>query len=117
MPLHRFSPEALDDINAIWVWSSKRFGVTAAQRYELLIEQAVSDLANSPYRTGSQPFAVLGESLRVYHLQQSRRRVARAKDRVKRPRHVIYYRILDDSMIEIVRILHDQMNPFLYLED
>jgi toxin ParE1/3/4 len=117
MPLLYFSHLALDDINAIWIWSNRAFGIVAAKRYELLIEQAASDVAKSPQRAGSQSVDIIGESIRVYHLRHSRRRVSNKASRVKKPRHAIYYRVHENSMVEIVRILHDRMDPFLHLDD
>jgi toxin ParE1/3/4 len=34
---------------------------------------------------------------------------------VKHPPHVLYYRIVSPGFVEIVRILHDRMDPSLHL--
>ncbi len=47
--------------------------------------------------------------LRSFHLTYVRNQAATATGTVQRPRHIVFYRLADDQIIEIVRILHDAM--------
>ena len=54
-----------------------------------------------------RPELLLG--IRSFHL-----RYARGDDpAVRRPVHVLYYRVLQPGLIEIVRVLHERMEPSL----
>jgi toxin ParE1/3/4 len=37
--------------------------------------------------------------------------------KVRRPVHVIYYRLARDGVIEIVRVLHERMEPSRHLDE
>lgn len=36
---------------------------------------------------------------------------------VKSPRHIVFYRMVNDDLIEVVRLLHDAMEVPLHLPD
>jgi toxin ParE1/3/4 len=38
-------------------------------------------------------------------------------DIVQKPRHIIFYRLADDEVIEVVRLLHDAMEVKLHLPE
>jgi toxin ParE1/3/4 len=102
----RFTAQAREDLDEIFVWTLLTFGDGALTRYERLIEQALEDLAANPLRAGSRERPEAGPGVRVYHLSSSRQRVA--SNRVKRPRHYIVFRVMPGSYIEVIRILHDE---------
>jgi toxin ParE1/3/4 len=52
--------------------------------------------------------------IRSLHLRHVRR--DRRGDSVKQPVYVIYYRALQPGIIEIVRILHERMDPSRHLD-
>ncbi|MEO8025031.1 MAG: type II toxin-antitoxin system RelE/ParE family toxin [Bryobacteraceae bacterium] len=102
---HIASP-ARRDIAAILKHSSRTFGEAASRRYEALILQAVVDLVTDPERPGSKEHAdFMMPGVRTYHLDFSRTRMP--GPRVKEPRHFLVYRIRDDRVVEVARILHD----------
>jgi toxin ParE1/3/4 len=103
------APAAARDIQAILAHSQERFGEQARLRYEALIVQAILDIAEDPEVTGSASRAEIAESARTYHLYYSRNRVASPPGGVKRPRHVLLYRITVAGDVEIGRVLHDSM--------
>jgi toxin ParE1/3/4 len=37
--------------------------------------------------------------------------------KVRRPVHVLYYRIAQEGVIEIVRVLHEKMDPSRHLDE
>lgn len=110
------SGPAKRDIRSIIQWSLRKFGESAALRYEALMLQAFQDLAANPMRPGSKdrPELLVSEA-RTYHLYFSRGRVFGAK--VKEPRHFILYRKATPLSIEIGRILHDSRDLAKHLPD
>ncbi|MEE5093495.1 type II toxin-antitoxin system RelE/ParE family toxin [Pseudomonas alliivorans] len=95
--------------------SQTQFGDQARQRYQALILAALQALADTPYRIGSHERDELAPSLRSYHLVYSRHQAKHPHGTVKSPRHVVFYRVSNDEMIEVVRLLHDAMDVQLHL--
>lgn len=103
------SPAASRDIRDIRRWTETKFGKAAAERYETLLIQALSDIGADPERPGSQqrPDIMIREA-RIYHLVFSRDRVrGGSASKVKAPRHFLLYRFRKDGTVEVARILHD----------
>ena len=48
-------------------------------------------------------------ALRSLHLQHSRARGPQFK--VKSPPHILYYHVITPDVVEIVRVLHEHMDP------
>lgn len=102
----RVAGPARRDATAILNWSQKEFGEAAARSYAALIVQALRDIGDDPERPGSKERAEsMVEGARTYHLWFSRSRVSGPS--VKSPRHFLLYRLLDERVIEVGRILHD----------
>ena len=98
------------DIVAILAWSQEHFGADARLRYEALLARAISDLAENPNRAGSQDRPDIASNAKTYHISHSRSRVSAASRRVKRPRHLLLYRVKSRGHIEISRVLHESMD-------
>ena len=47
--------------------------------------------------------------IRSFHIRHARSDDPQA--RVRRPAHILYYRVIGAGLIEIVRVLHDRMEP------
>jgi len=92
------------DIQDIMLWSEEHFGSAAADRYGVLIRQALRDVQAEPTRPGAKARPDLASDAYVYHLAFSRDRVA--GDPVKTPRHFVLYRFAG-AAVEFARILHD----------
>ncbi len=45
---------AKGDLQEILLWTDSEFGSDAADRYEVLIAQALADICESPYRPGAK---------------------------------------------------------------
>jgi toxin ParE1/3/4 len=96
MAEYRLTPAAERDLEAIWTYTSQRWGVEQANRYIDILTAAFAELAQSP-------------------------KTAPACDRI-RPgyrrrsveRHMIYFRITAYG-IAIVRLLHDRMDASRHL--
>lgn len=114
---YRISHTARSDITDILEYTQTQFGTDARLRYQQLLRTAFEDLARAPSRIGSCMRDEIGSGLRSFHLTHSRRRAEDEHGLVKHPRHVVFYRIADDQVMEVVRILHDAMEARLHLPD
>jgi toxin ParE1/3/4 len=92
------------DFIEIMDWTIDQFGLAAADRYEVLIGQALMDVGESPLRPGAKQRPELPAGVYTYHLSSSRDRVT--GDRVNAPRHFLLYRVVS-LRVEVLRILHD----------
>lgn len=117
MPQYRISNAARADIVDILRRSQTQFGDQARQRYQALILTALQDLASTPYRIGSYDRGEVAPGLRSYHLTYSREQAKHTHGTVKSPRHIVFYRMANDDLIEVVRLLHDTMEVQLHLPD
>ncbi len=104
------APGADADVAEILDWSLEMFGEDALARYEMLISQALDDLADDPERAGVLRVSQVSPTARIYHLRHSRGRVSDPRQRVGKPRHFVAYRIVNDSTVEVCRFLHDSMD-------
>jgi toxin ParE1/3/4 len=55
----------------------------------------------------------LPAGIRSFQVRHARRSAEAAK--VRRPVHILYYRVADEGTIEIVRVLHERMDPSLHV--
>lgn len=103
----RHSTHAQRDIDEIWYYTAKTYGVEKADEYIGLLCQAFSDIAENPVRPGSVARPDFGDQVRVY-------RIALSNDRseidIKSPRHVIIYTLAHANETFVLRILHDAMD-------
>jgi toxin ParE1/3/4 len=88
------------DFANILKWTTENFGSRQARIYRDTLMQAIGELANGPDVPGSRARDEIMSGLRTLH-------VAR---RGRRGRHFLLYRVVEGRIIEIGRILHDQMD-------
>lgn len=112
----RFSTAADVDIANILDHSEREFGSEAAERYAELLSTAFLDLASDPDRIGVKYRSDLGADARIWHLAGSRDHVNAAIGRVMRPRHIVVFR-MEDETVAIGRILHDSMEAPIHLTE
>lgn len=89
---YRISKQAIDDLNDIWVYTFHKWSKEQADRhYELIIEE-IEFIADN---------YLIGKSA-----EQTRKnyRVTKTKS------HLIFYRKVENDIVEIVRILHQRMD-------
>lgn len=110
MPRYRLSPLAQSDLGLILAWTHEHFGEQGRLRYEALIVRALLDIAEDPQRPGCQARPELATGALTYHLLHSRDRVPKAAGRVRKPRHLMLFRLAEDGWLEIGRVLHDSMD-------
>ncbi|CUX48082.1 Plasmid stabilization system protein [Agrobacterium tumefaciens str. Cherry 2E-2-2] len=105
----RLSTAAQADIIEILAQTHERFGELARLRYEYLLVTALRDLVAEPDRIGSISCPELGNDVRSYHLRHSRDRARHESGIVRRPRHLLLFRLAGPDLIGVGRVLHDAM--------
>lgn len=92
----RLTPAAREDLDRIWAFSVERWGTAQAERYVTELRDAVRRIAVDPRRGRS------AENIRPGYL------------RYAAGSHTLYYRTSDDA-VDIIRILHQWMEPERHL--
>jgi toxin ParE1/3/4 len=109
----RLSRLAEFDVAHILATSEERWGTEARRRYEAIIATAMRKVAIDPTGPATRDRAELSKGIRSLHLRYARDRALQPK--VAHPVHVLYYRMLASDLIEIVRVLHERMDPNRHL--
>lgn len=86
------SSEALSDLEEIWIYTRKKWSKEQADRYYSLLIDDIEFL-QAHYYTGKS-----AEYIRPGY------RVSFVKS------HIIFYKIVDDQKLEVIRILHQSVN-------
>lgn len=107
MAQYRITHDARADIVDALGYTQVQFGAEARRRYQSLILTAFGSIAEQPERIGSLARDELAEGIRSLHLIYCRGKAAGG--RIARPRHVVFYRLGADQVVEIVRLLHEAM--------
>jgi toxin ParE1/3/4 len=115
MARFRLARPAQIDLANILVTSAERWSVEGRQRYAALLVAAMRQVASEPEGALSRKRPELGSRLRSFHIRYARSTPVAAK--VRRPVHVLYYRLARDGVIEIVRVLHERMDPSRHLDE
>lgn len=110
MALFRISRAAQTDLAAILTTSLERWGERGRARYAALLTAAMSKVAATPRGPTTKEHAELGSGIRSFHLRH-----ARGKHGVAAPVHVLYYAASETGAVEIVRVLHERMEPLRHL--
>jgi toxin ParE1/3/4 len=98
-----FTDSATRQADEIGEWGEERFGEAVRDRYDLLLAQAVIDLAEAPRRLGAQ---VIDGRIH-YHIRHSLPSILKA-DRVGMARHLVIARVVGDAMW-VLAYAHDSM--------
>jgi toxin ParE1/3/4 len=113
MARYRLSAPAKADIAAILRRSEQLHGKEARIRYRACLTAAMRRVAADPEGRLTVDRAELVRSIRSFHIRHSRDESREAP--VANPVHVIFYRVVQPGIIEIVRVLHDRMEPRRHL--
>ncbi len=97
------SAAAEQDIQEVLVHTTDQWGPMQADKYAVLIEEALEAIVNNPH-LGRPRFGVRPGIL-AHHIGQAGRNAS----------HFLYYRIDLNGDVEVVRFLHDRMDPGLHL--
>lgn len=109
MARYQLSDPAKADIVAILGRSADTHGLQARIRYRALLTAAMRRVANEPEGALTTDRADLLPGIRSFHIRYSRKESREA--RVAKPVHVLLYRMRRPGLIEIVRVLHERMDP------
>lgn len=109
MPRYRISELAKADIAAILRRSEELHGREASVRYRACLIVAMRRVAAQPHGHATIDHAEIVADVRSFHVRHSRNDSREVP--VANPVHVIFYRVAQPGMIEIVRVLHERMEP------
>jgi toxin ParE1/3/4 len=109
---YRLSRLAEDDLLRILSTSEERWGPEARRRYAAIIIAAMRKVAADPKGLTTRDRAELLTGVRSMHLRHAR---VLSQERVRHPVHVLYYRVITRDLVEIVRVLHERMEPSRHL--
>ena len=107
-------PAQIDLVNILST-SAERWGAESRQRYAAVLIAAMRQVAAEPDGPLTRKRPDLRSGIRSFHVRYARRSAEGAT--VRKPVHVLYYRVAEEGVIEIVRVLHERMEPSRHLEE
>ena len=107
----RISGPANADLKVILAVSLDRWGEDGHARYVALLAVAFRAIAGKPDGPTTRDRKELAPGVRSFHLRHARSRGVAVKD----PVHIVYYRVTKAVSIDIVRVLHERMDPTLHI--
>ena len=109
MARFRLSPLARADLSQILATSVEGWGIEGRRRYAAVLAAGMRKLAAEPEGLTTRDRSELSPGLRSFHLRNAP--AVKAAAQVRMPVHVLYYRVARPSVVEIVRVLHERMEP------
>jgi len=92
MARYKLTNEAVKDLEEIWIYTYQNWSVEQADRYYNLIIDEIEFLSSNPLSGRSMDYIKEGY------------RVSKVKS------HLVFYKIITNAAIEIIRILHQRMD-------
>lgn len=114
MARFRLARPAQTDLANILSISAEGWGPEGQQRYAAVLAAAMRHVAAEPEGPLTKKRPDLRAGIRSFHVRHARRSAEAAM--VRRPAHVLYYRVAQKGVIEIVRVLHERMEPSRHLD-
>jgi len=105
----RISHPAQSDLAHILATSADRWGIEGRRRYAATLAAAMRMLAADPRGALTHDRAELMRGIRSFHTRHTP--TQRSSENVKAPVHVVYYRVVEAGLIDVVRVLHEHMEP------
>jgi len=87
-----FRQEAIDDLNNIWEYTFEKWSENQSDKYYAMLKLACGEIGKNP-EIGKE-YNEIGNNLLGFHTG----------------RHVIFYQLVYEDEIEVVRILHERMD-------
>ena len=113
MASFRVSALARADIRKILATSIRQWGSEGGRRYAALLTAALHAVAADPEGLMTRSRGEVMAGLRSRHTRHVRAKTFGAK--VSSPVHLIYYQVQQPNLIEILRVLHERMDPVRHL--
>lgn len=113
MARFRLSSSARSDLVQILAASADRWGPEGRRRYASLLTAAMRKVAAQPDAAMTRDRADLFRGVRSFHLRHVR--IGSGEARVRQPVHVLFYRVARPGLVEILRVLHERMEPRRHL--
>lgn len=92
MAKYRFTNKAVDDLTQIWNYTWNKWSENQADVYYKMLMENCREIASNPDL--GKKYSGIREDLSGF----------------KTGRHIIFYREIEEKEIEIIRILHEQMD-------
>jgi toxin ParE1/3/4 len=87
-----FRQEAVDDLNNIWDYTFEHWSENQADLYYGTIKSICNEIGNNP------------------ELGKTYSEISTKLFGLKSGKHILFYHIVDDAEIEVIRILHERMD-------
>ncbi|HVH74726.1 MAG TPA: type II toxin-antitoxin system RelE/ParE family toxin [Stellaceae bacterium] len=113
MARYRLSPLAEADLAHILAAGRREWRAAGRRRYSAVLAAALRKVAAEPEGPATRDRGELRPGIRGFRLRHAR--VEDREGRVRRPVHVLYYRAVAPDLTEIVRVLHERMEPSRHL--
>lgn len=84
--------KAIDDLNNIWNYTFEKWSETQADKYYETIKFACQEIGRNP------------------NLGKEYTSISRHLLGIKAGKHIIFYNLISDTEIEVIRILHQRMD-------
>jgi len=110
---YRLAAPARTDTQSILRTSESRHGAEARIRYRSLLTAALRRISRDPLGASTLDWSDLTPRLRSLHVRHARSESREAP--VAAPVHVVFYRMAGPDLIEVVRVLHERMEPSRHL--
>jgi toxin ParE1/3/4 len=110
MARYRLSGPAQADLANILAASLERWGREGRSRYQALLAAAMRTIASDPEGPLTRDRAEILPGIRSLHTRH-----AHGRHGVSHPVHVVFYRHAPSGAIEVVRVLHERMEPSRHL--
>lgn len=92
MGKYKFSKKAIEDLSAIWEYTYDEWSELQAKKYYNVLIDTCNEIADNP--DIGKDYSLIAKNL--YGITSGR--------------HIVFYRRLRSKEVEIVRILHEQMD-------
>jgi toxin ParE1/3/4 len=84
--------EAIDDLNNIWKYTFEKWSETQADKYYTMLKLSCKEIGVNPEI--GKDYNIIYNNLLGLHSG----------------RHIIFYQLVDEDEIEVIRILHEEMD-------
>lgn len=105
---YRLSRLAEADLARILAHSGRRWGAAGRARYTALLAAAMRMAAADPNGRLTHDRGVVRPGIRSLHIRYARHGGIAAP---AHPVHILFYRAVAPGLVEIVRVLHERMDP------